>query len=158
MIKLSCHSCGANVQVQKDQKTFACEHCGAAYRLRQEDGVLVPELLSRTAEATEKTAAELAVPRLRQELAALDLQIAMRGGTPRFTGGASGCATWFVLFVTLSALGEPGAGFLIALPVGIGVGIAVSSWLVKRKKRNVADLEVARQKKAAELSKWEGKL
>jgi multidrug resistance efflux pump len=70
LFPIGCCKCGAPLQVHSDVTTFACTYCGTAQTLTIEGGVAFSRLDSLHS-ATQRTAAELAIARLREELPAL---------------------------------------------------------------------------------------
>jgi predicted RNA-binding Zn-ribbon protein involved in translation (DUF1610 family) len=78
LFALLCPGCGANLKVSASLGTFACAYCGASIRLdRTESTVslkLLADGLSAVQHGTDRTAAELAIRRLTDELKALERQ------------------------------------------------------------------------------------
>lgn len=81
-VTLTCPSCGGKLQVTKEIDRFACGHCGNEHLVRREGGIvyLQPLVEGTTGIRTgvDRAAAELAVPRLKKEVAELenDMKIA----------------------------------------------------------------------------------
>lgn len=73
---LKCPSCGAAVRVAESSDVFACTYCGATVQLERADGTVSLQLLTKAMLSIERnsdhTAAELAIRRLREELAQLE--------------------------------------------------------------------------------------
>lgn len=71
-ITLSCPSCGGKLQITPDLDRFACTHCGTEHIVRRGTGVIslapVVEGLRQVQTGVDKTAAELAIVRLTQEI------------------------------------------------------------------------------------------
>lgn len=71
-VSLACPSCGARLQITEDVERFACLHCGNEQLVRRSGGIVslapVVEGLTKVQRGTDKTAAELAIPRLRAQL------------------------------------------------------------------------------------------
>ena len=78
LITLACPSCGAQLQITQDLERFACSHCGHQHIVRRSGGVvsLAPVLdqLAQVRAGVDRTASELAIPRLEKELAELSNQ------------------------------------------------------------------------------------
>lgn len=72
ILNLKCPNCGGRLAVAADVDTFACEYCGSTVAVeRGADGTglrLLSEGLSRVQRGAERTAAELAIRRLTEEL------------------------------------------------------------------------------------------
>jgi len=72
LVTLSCPSCGAKLQIGTDIDRFACAYCGNEHIVRRSGGVVslapVVESLQKVRQGVDKTASELAIQRLREEL------------------------------------------------------------------------------------------
>jgi DNA-directed RNA polymerase subunit RPC12/RpoP len=77
-VTLTCPSCGGKLQITKDIDRFACGHCGSEHVVKRAGGIValapVVEGLAKVQAGTDKTAAELAIVRLTQEIAALEIK------------------------------------------------------------------------------------
>jgi hypothetical protein len=77
-ITLSCPSRGGNLQITNDVERFACAHCGSEHIVRRGGGIvaLAPVIagLKQVQVGVDKTASELAIKRLRDELINLQAQ------------------------------------------------------------------------------------
>lgn len=75
-IPLKCPCCGAKLDVYDDMQQFACGFCGTSVLVERRGGTVslkpIEEAIRRVQVGTDKTAAELAIPRLEKELAAAD--------------------------------------------------------------------------------------
>lgn len=74
-IMLTCNSCGGKLQITPEIDNFACMYCGTEYQVRREGGIvaltpLVEEIM-KVSVSTDKTASELAIVRLKEELSSL---------------------------------------------------------------------------------------
>lgn len=98
-VSLTCPSCGSRLQVTNDLDTFACGYCGNELRVKRGGGVvsLAPmvEGLERVQKSVagvevgvDKTASELAIQRLRQDLQSLEVQWNQADGEKSFGLGA----------------------------------------------------------------------
>lgn len=76
MIAMGCVNCGAKLEITPDIDVFACGYCGSEQRVERKGGIVALRKIESAIEAvqrgTDKTAAELAIPRLKRELAELD--------------------------------------------------------------------------------------
>ena len=71
-VTLSCPSCGAKLEIGKDTDRFACEHCGQEHIVKRGGGVVslspVLDAIGKIEVGVDKTAAELAIVRLRKDI------------------------------------------------------------------------------------------
>ena len=78
LLTLSCANCSAPLQVAADLERFTCSYCGTAQIVERSGGVISTRKLEAAINAvqrgTDRTAAELAMPRLDRELDALMAQ------------------------------------------------------------------------------------
>jgi len=75
-VPLKCSSCGAALQIAPDVEGFSCSYCGGQQIVLRRGGTialkLVGESVARVQRGTDRTAAELAVRRLKDDLLSLD--------------------------------------------------------------------------------------
>jgi hypothetical protein len=75
IFNLTCPSCGGKLQVTSEIDRFACGHCGNEHIVRRSGGIVtitpLIEGLNRVQAGVDRTASELAITRLRNELIAL---------------------------------------------------------------------------------------
>lgn len=78
IIPLKCCSCGAALEIAPDVDEFACGYCGGQQIVLRRGGTialkLIGESVARIQRGTDRTAAELAVRRLREDLLALEIE------------------------------------------------------------------------------------
>jgi hypothetical protein len=78
-ITLSCPSCGHKLQITEDLDRFACSACGNEHIVNRSGGIVslkpVIESIQRLQVGVDKTAAELAIVRLRNEISQLGAPI-----------------------------------------------------------------------------------
>jgi DNA-directed RNA polymerase subunit RPC12/RpoP len=78
-VKLSCPSCGSTLKVTSDVDRFACAHCGSEWIVKRGGGIVslapVTEGLKKVQTGVDKTAAELAIRRLREDLQEVNNQV-----------------------------------------------------------------------------------
>ena len=71
---MKCPHCGAALEITDELERFACSYCGAQQLVQRTGGIvalkLVGDAISRVQQGTDRTAAELAVRRLREDLEA----------------------------------------------------------------------------------------
>ena len=77
-ITLKCPSCGANLAITPEMDTFACGYCGTQQMVQRNGGTvslkLIGEAIARVQLGTDRTAAELAIRRLREDLSAVEAE------------------------------------------------------------------------------------
>lgn len=75
-LSLKCPSCGAALEITSEMDRFACGFCGTEQIVQRQGGTVVLKLLgdaiARVQLGTDRTAAELALRRLREDMAALE--------------------------------------------------------------------------------------
>ena len=74
-ISLTCPTCGGKLQITPDLDRFACAHCGNEHMVKRSEGVValqpLTESLTGLRQATDRTASELAIRRLTDDLVQL---------------------------------------------------------------------------------------
>lgn len=72
VIKLNCQNCGSSLNISQDMENFACGYCRTAQIVERKGGVVqlrkVTDAIGKVQRGTDKTAAELALTGLPQEL------------------------------------------------------------------------------------------
>ncbi len=75
-ITLSCPSCGHKLQITEDIDRFACAACGNEHIVNRSGGIVtlkpVIDSIQRVQVGVDKTASELAIPRLERDLVELE--------------------------------------------------------------------------------------
>jgi len=75
IITLTCPSCGGKLQITSEIELFACSYCGNEHVVRRSGGIVslapVVESLGKVQTGVDKTASELAIRRLREDLGGL---------------------------------------------------------------------------------------
>jgi len=75
VLALNCVSCGSNLKITGDMEKFACGYCGTQQIVERRGGTValkpLTDAISKVQAGTDKTAAELALRRLREELGIL---------------------------------------------------------------------------------------
>jgi hypothetical protein len=112
-ITLSCPTCGGKLQITPDIDRFACLYCGAEHIVRRGSGVIslapVVEGLRQVQTGVDKTAAELAIVRLTQEIERQKQNaIHVEPSTGELlAGGVTVFGGFFVLCLALGGVGWP---------------------------------------------------
>jgi hypothetical protein len=72
LVTLSCPNCAGSLTVGPTQDLFACGFCGANVKVERSGGTIslskITDAMARLQRGADKTAAELALPRLKEEL------------------------------------------------------------------------------------------
>jgi DNA-directed RNA polymerase subunit RPC12/RpoP len=75
-VTLTCPSCGSKLEITNDVERFACGHCGNEHIVKRSGGIVslapVVQELGKVQLGVDKTASELAIRRLREEIAEID--------------------------------------------------------------------------------------
>lgn len=78
-VTLTCPSCGGKLQITNDIEQFVCGHCGNEHVVRRGGGIIaiapVIESIKKVQTGTDKTASELAIKRLGNEIYYLRLEL-----------------------------------------------------------------------------------
>jgi ribosomal protein S27AE len=76
VVSLKCPHCGANLSIGKSVDMFACGYCGASVKVERSGNIIALRLLTdamtSVQRGTDRTAAELAIRRLSEELKTLE--------------------------------------------------------------------------------------
>ncbi|MBM3121961.1 MAG: hypothetical protein FJZ97_07205 [Chloroflexi bacterium] len=162
-VTLTCPTCGGKLHITPDLDRFACAHCGNEHLVKRSEGVIaiqpLAESLTGLRRATDRTASELAIRRLTDDLAqwkaALQHAEGMaaesrkviqkheerKGGCLVGLGGMVVTPLCYLVYVASDvwAVGEPEGSWLASAPgilafllllVGIVTAFAVLQWLV----------------------------
>ena len=128
-IILNCANCGARLDVYDDAERFVCGYCGTSLVVQRRGGTValrtVAEAIKQVQSGTDKTAAESALVRLRQDRSDLAAKFAtVKHGADQRSGKTIG-----ISMIGLGALAAfaGGGGFLCAVLLLIGfVGLLKS--------------------------------
>lgn len=78
-IEMTCKSCGGKLQITPEIEDFACMYCGTEFRVKREGGVInlspLVEEVKKASKFSERTATELAIARLREDISELKEKI-----------------------------------------------------------------------------------
>ncbi len=81
VIAMKCPNCGAALEVTPDLETFACAYCGSAIKVARRGGTIslvrMVQAIGSIKTSTERIAAEMALKRLKHELAGVKAEIAI---------------------------------------------------------------------------------
>ncbi|SRR6266404_1158855 len=152
ILNLKCVSCGSNLEVTESMDRFCCGYCGSEQYVERQGGTVslkpVIDAISRVQTGTDKTAAELALQRLRQELTSMEIQgaehIAKRQAqleaarTTLTTIIGAGVIVTLIFplpFIISLLLGEPSAS-LAGIVVFAAIPIWTFRYFAKRYERN----------------------
>jgi predicted RNA-binding Zn-ribbon protein involved in translation (DUF1610 family) len=161
-VTLKCPSCGSSLDVSSDMERFACGYCGTEQIVLRRGGTVslkpVEEAISKVQVGTDKTAAELALVRLRGELAEVEgkwqdweSHFAQRRATE--TGGQA--TVLLILLAILFGIAALGlfSGNETAAAVWCGVATLALTALVARSV--VRSNRTMKRIEAERLTKWQ---
>jgi hypothetical protein len=78
-ITLTCPACGGKLKVTNDKQQFVCTYCGTEHIIKRDEGIIslapVVESWKKTQIGIERTASEMAITRLKGEIAELEKEI-----------------------------------------------------------------------------------
>jgi len=154
-VTLTCPSCGGKLEITADIERFACAHCGAEHLVRRGGGTVslkpVMDAIEAVKNGVDRTAVELALQRLRQDIEDLekdqeDLHRSRR--SYRQVIGLLSAVGVVALCVLAACLGDSGGPPLASIIISVGCGVFVLLlWLPamalhrrwKRVKQTIAD-------------------
>lgn len=142
-VKLSCGNCGGELDVYDDMEQFACGHCGTEMTAQRRGGTIVLKLAAEATKkvpsgGTDKTAAELAVMRLKEEAETLSKRsdAMLKASVERKKAG-------FIVGFSLILLGfiivRMGFGLVLGLSL-LAAGIFTTSYIRRSDKKVLADV------------------
>lgn len=80
ILEMKCTGCGGALEIAPEMETFTCGYCGSAQIIQRKGGTVIlkplTDSIAKVQAGTDRTAAELALARLKNELAEIDLKIA----------------------------------------------------------------------------------
>ena len=75
-VTLSCPSCGARLEIHNDTDRFACAYCGQEHVVQRNGGIIwlkpITDAIRQVKTGVDRTAAELAIARLRDDIRELE--------------------------------------------------------------------------------------
>ena len=134
-VSLICTSCGASLDITPDLDIFSCGYCGHRLLVRRSGGTVslksLEEAVSRVQHGTDRTAAELALRRLREDLAAKDEEIAkLRAQFLVQNNSSAGCLMILIIGSVISVLIMDTASKDGAVPfLTAFIGTVVCAWV-----------------------------
>jgi hypothetical protein len=152
-VTLSCPCCGGKLEITNDLDRFACGFCGQEHVVRRGGGVVslapVVEGLKQVQLGVDKTASELAIVRLKPEVAELEGQL-----NDAKTQKSSTAPVWLLgigIFGLLLSIARP-VLFLLFVPLVVGMVLYIRS-RKRAKERVLLPIEEALGRKKEELAK-----
>lgn len=141
LVTLTCPSCGAKLEIGEDIERFACRHCGNEHIVKRSGGTVslmpVLEQIKKVRTGVDKTASELAIKRLKEEIREIQ---------SKMPAVEEGCFTkvmnWFMgLFVlaTLGAILTGEWGDIIGASALLVVSIAIGYFIRKKEDASMAE-------------------
>ena len=77
IVSVKCAACGAVLNIQENTKVFKCEYCGSEHLAAADEGDIADQL-EKISPSLDRAASEMAIKRLKEELAELDKQTQIR--------------------------------------------------------------------------------
>jgi hypothetical protein len=158
-VPLSCTGCGASIEVYADMDRFACQACGTQMQVRRRGGTVslssVEAVLRRVRVGTDKTAAELALMRYKQELKELEPALAAAEAQQAQKGNS--CARIGVLLLigaaaSFSALYDDLARAVVIGGLFAAVGL-ILCYIANQQSRDVGPVVLSMRKRVQELKR-----
>lgn len=150
LLKLSCVNCSAPLDVGDDLERFACMYCGTTQIVQRAGGTValkkVESAIHAVQRGTDRTAAELAIPRLNKELAEAQTErlLALKAEKEKMAKAYSGrTKLTLIVFIVFMFLGVMGAGLFVNAPaliqklypfVWLGSCVGVPVWVYRKVK------------------------
>lgn len=133
ILSLKCPSCGGPLDVSEEQCRFSCAYCGSEQVVIRRGGTvtlkLIGDAIAKVQIGTDRTAAELAISRLRGDLNALQterqqqaLPLAARGGL------AQVCSLLGGILVSVVTVGFFAGGATVWGWIGVAL-VAFAGWI-----------------------------
>ena len=113
VINLNCVNCGAPLEIAPTLEIFACSFCGSQQRVERHGGTValqkVESAIKAVQRGTDRTAAELALPRLAKELnfAEAEMALALKQEAKRQTNAGSFRRIISTVFILISIVAAP---------------------------------------------------
>lgn len=149
-IPLKCQSCGGRLEIHADMTTFACGYCGTEIVVERRGGTVslrvVTDAIHRVEAGTAKTAAELALVRLKQDLSRKEAErnrMATEASHPSAIHALFGYGVFGVILGIGFALASlvPDAGVILIVLFGVGGVVAMLSLLQRAKRKRAQDFQ-----------------
>ncbi len=106
-VSLTCPSCGGKLEVTPDLERFACAYCGAEHVVKRGGGIIslqpVAEAIGKVQAGVDRTASELAIKRLKDEIDTLQAQKNIIADSNNLLFGCTGLAGLFAIGSILTA-------------------------------------------------------
>ncbi len=128
LVTLTCPSCGAKLEIGEDIERFACSHCGNEHIVKRSGGIIslmpVLEQIKKVRIGVDKTASELAIKRLKEEIR--EIQAKMPSEEKGCLISVLGWITGFLGLATIGALMTRDWGNIIGASALLAASIAAS--------------------------------
>ncbi len=139
-VTLSCPSCAGRLEITQDIERFACAHCGREHIVKRSGSIVslspVVDALRKVEVGVDKTAAELAIVRLRREIEDIQAQKStLFANSPRPQGGlvpvlliSCGAVLAVLGLITIATTQPPSAR--LAPSVYTNDSLSLSKWCI----------------------------
>lgn len=159
ILHLKCVNCGAGLEISPDMVRFACGYCGAEQIVERKGGTValkqITDAISRVQIGTDKTASELAIRRLQEELNQIGANyhqrirraVGQKSGLPSLAitiGIASFGISMFIGVLAESVIKDSA---VLVWMVGLGIG-GVLAFVIKMRRDKEVDEDLRRDLEA----------
>lgn len=140
-VTLTCPSCGAKLHVGNDVDSFACLHCGNEHIVKRSGGTVslapVVEQLKNVRSGVDKTASELAIKRLKEEIR--EIQAKMPGEEKGCLTTVMGWIAGIFGLATLGAILTGEWGSIIGASVLLIASIIIGDYIRRKDDKALAE-------------------
>ena len=150
-LTLKCSNCAGDLEITNQMECFACGYCGAQQTVIRQGGTVrlepVVDAIQRVQAGTDKTAAELAMKRLKEEIYLLEqkkgqrTEEAMREFYVRMSGLKTVSAFVLIIAIFGSLGGYAVTQYAIVVFAGVFVILAVAVYYMGKKQKVDAEIE-----------------
>jgi len=130
VISLKCVNCGATLDIGPGVDNFACSYCGTQQHVERSGGIVslrrIETALSGVQQATDRTASELALVRLKQEMTSIRIEVETKVKALREADEKENVAIGFGLLIgSVASLVAFGWWGIAVILVGLVLGFKV---------------------------------
>jgi hypothetical protein len=160
-VTLTCPSCGAKLEIGSDIEKFACGFCGNEHIVKRSGGIValspLIEGIKGVKQGVDKTASELAIKRLKDEIREI------RAGMPETGEGClaqtgmilAGLGVMMLIGGIITGDGGTIAGAVLTAAIFVGLGIWLGKIEGRKKAARLKPYYDAISKKVAEINRHE---
>ena len=156
-ISLTCPSCGAKLQVENGMDQVACAHCGTEHLVKRGGGTIsiapIVEQLQSVNKGVDKTASELAIKRLRDEISEIKARMPTEEEGCLSKVGLGLISFGVLVFIGGLMTGDGGTilGAILSAAAMIAIGVWMGNIETKNHESEMEPYWVAVQKRQNEI-------